>query len=274
MEIIRHYACFASDELSSFLNQNQIPCQQDSLASLRSRVYFDISESDPVFSQLAQIPLPDCIITKRVKYTKQEIFNAPWLTCNPTTAKINLVNENISFLVSEQYDKGKAHHRKLSGKPFYVVKPINHNANQHFFTAYEATNQMFCTEHAKSLIQKENLPLSFNAVRNIKTDLPIGNLYDIRINYVLPTESLDLSNVEETFICPVCGAKTFLPPISLRIHADYLSLAPDVCRTAAVFGWGGNYAAPINIISHDVYVFLEKNHLTRGLQFDPIALVE
>lgn len=275
MKVIRHYACRATDELCEFLNQNKISYQQEvDAAWLYGQIYFDIAENDPAFSMLAEMQLENCIITKRIQYTKREIQDAAWLTCTPTTAKINLVNEDVSFAVFERFGSGKAHHRVLTGKPFYISAPIVHNRNQHFFAAYAATNQLFCSEHAKVLLQENNFPLSFRAVRSSKTDMLIGDLYDILIPNILPREALELSNSEETFFCPVCGAKTFFPPLSLRIYRKYLENAPDICKTVSVFGWGGNYAAPINIISHDVYLFLVEKHLTRGLRLEPIALVE
>lgn len=274
MKVIRHYVCPASDVLCEFLNQNGISYQQVGTEWLCRQICFDIAECAPAFSMLAEMQLENCIITKQVQYTRLEIQNAEWLTCTPTTVKLNLANEDISFSVSERFGNGKAHHRILTGKPFYISAPIVHNHNQHFFTAYEATNQLFCTEYAKVLMQEHNYPLSFRAVRSSKTDMPIGDLYDICIPYVLPPEALELSNSENTFFCPVCGAKTFLPPLQLQIYRKSLNHAANICKTASVFGWGGNYAAPINIISHDVYRFLSEYHLTRGLQFEPITLVE
>ena len=273
MDIIRHYVCTGNDKLCKFLEQNGIPYQQLDAEWLCGQIYFDISENNPAFSQLMEMPLEDSIVTKRVRYAKHEIQDAAWLTCTPTTAKLNLANEDISFAAYEQFDEGLAYHLVLTGEPFYVPTPIMHNRNQHFFAAYEAPNQLFCSEHAKVLLQEANFPISFHDVRSSKTDLPIGGLYDIFIPYTLPWEALELSNSEETFSCPVCGKKTFLPPLSLRVYRKFLENAPDICKTASVFGWGGNYAAPINIISHDVYCFLTKNHLTRGLKLEPIAVV-
>lgn len=272
MEIVRHYACVASDELCDFFNQYNIPFQQDGTIGEKRRVYFDVLESGDFFPELKKITLNDCIITKQVKYSKKEIRDAQWLTCTPTTAKVNLANQEKTFVVSEEYGAGKAYHRALSGMPFYVSKAVAHNANQHFFASYEATNQLFCTEYAKLILQKMNLPISFDPVLSSKTESPIGDLYAVHIPYVLPAEALDLSNSEDTFVCPVCGFETFLPPLSLNVREKYLKDTPCICRTEAVFGWGGNYAAPINIISHEVYLVLAENHLVRGLEMEPIFL--
>lgn len=273
MEIVRHYSCCANDDICSLLNQNRIPYQQDDLGNGTIRIYFDISENNPLFPQLSDISLVKCIIFKKVKYTKKEICTAQWLTCNPTTAKVNLKNQEISFLLKEQYDSGKARHRVPSGKPFFVSKPLRHNVNQHFFTSDEATNQIFCTEYAKNLLNKQDYPLSFNPVLNSKTFLPIGNLFEVCVEHILPLESMDLSNSEETFTCPGCGAVTFLPPLSLQLRNEYLVNAPAIFRTPSVFSWGGNYSAPITIVSHDVYIFLSESHLTRGLEFEPIIML-
>lgn len=118
-----------------------------------------------------------------------------------------------------------------------------------------------------------NLPISFDAVLSSKTELPIGDLYAVHIHCVLPVDALDLSNSEETFVCPVCGFETFLPPLSLNVRRKYMDEASDICRTEAVFGWGGNYAAPITIISHELYMILAENHLVRGLKIEPISLI-
>ena len=273
MEIIRHYACSSNDELCNFLNQNEISFLQDVLSVSSSRIYFDVSENHPCFSDLLKFKLDDCVISKRARYSKRELETAKWLTCTPTTAKINLVNQEKTFKVYEEYDTGKSRHRILSGMPFYVSKPIAHNAKQHFFTSHEATNQLFCTEHAKLLLQDINLSISFEPVLHGKTELPIGNLHAVHIPYTLPMEALELSNSEDIFICPVCGIQTYLPPLTLQVKEEYLSNIPNICRTEAIFGWGGNYAAPIIIISHEVYSVFAKNNLLRGLEIEPLCLV-
>lgn len=273
MKVVRHYACLTSEELCDFLDRNKVSFQQDCSTVGMGRVYFDVFESDCFFPELAKIELKDCVITKQVRYSKKEIESAQWLTCNPTTAKVNLTNQDKTFWVSEQYGTGKAYHRMLSGMPFYISKRVAHNGKQHFFASYDAPNQLFCTEYAKSMLQRINLPISFEPVLNSKTEMPIGDLYALHIQYVLPVKALDLSNSEETFACPVCGSQTFLPPFSLQIRKEYLIDTPGIFRTEAVFGWGGNYSAPINIISNEIYLELVEKRLVRGLEIEPISLI-
>ena len=273
MEIIRHYACLSSDALCNFLNQNKISFHHDVLSVENSRIYFDISENHPFFSELLNFELNDCVITKQTKYSKKELKTARWLTCTPTSAKVNLVNQEKTFRVYEEYDTGKSRHRILSGMPFFVSKPVTHNAKQHFFTSHEATNQLFCTEYAKTVLQGMNLSVSFEPVLHGKTELPIGDLYAVHMQYILPLEALELSNSEETFVCPVCGTPTFLPPLTLQVREEHLRDIPSICRTEAIFGWGGNYAAPMIIMSHELYSVLTENNLLRGLEIEPVCLV-
>lgn len=273
MEIIQHYACMKNDELMDFLRRHQVPFREDGRDAGVWRVYFDVRESDPCFPELADLKLDGCVITKRVKYSKKEMDSAQWLTCTPTTAKVNLTNQNITFSLSGEYDTGKAYHRRLSGLPFYVLRPISHSANQHFFASHEATNQLFCTEYARSVIQGIRLPVSFDSVLSSRTELPVGDLYAVRIHPVLPVDALDLENSEKTFICPCCGAHTFLPPLPLNVRKEYLRDVPGVCCTEAIFGWGGNYTAPITLISKEVYAVLAANHLLRGLEIEPVSLI-
>lgn len=155
-----------------------------------------------------------------------------------------------------------------------MAAPISKRPNQHFFTADETPNHLFCTEYAKNLLERRKLPLDFRAVQHARTGEPVGDLYDIRILETLPIEALDLSNSEETFVCPVCGAITFLPPLQLQIRRPFLENMSQMCATAAAFGWGGNYTAPMNLISHDLFLYLSGNKLTRGLRIEPVKLID
>ena len=154
-----------------------------------------------------------------------------------------------------------------------MSKPLSRRPNQHFFTACGAEDHLFCTERAKILLEALDLPLAFQAVCHYKTGNPIGDLYDVQILTELPFDALELSNSEETYTCHVCGKQTFLPPLQLRLRGAYLEGMPMICATKPVFGWGGNYAARINLISHDLYLYLKKNELTRGLRVDPVELI-
>lgn len=271
MEIIWHYACSGSDDLLAFLKDWKISYK---CAEEIGMVFFDISEHNSAFPQLSQMHLKECILTNRVKFTRDEIRSARWFTCTPTGAKLNLCREEVTFSLSERYGDNLAYHRVMSGAPFYVTGRYSRHPNQHFFTADETPNHLFCTEYAKTLLQERELPIAFCPVLHDRTEQPVGDLYDLRMEHVLPPEAVDLSNVEETFTCPACGKQTFLPPLQLRVYRSFLERAPGVCETAPVFGWGGNYAAPMVLFSKEIFSLLSENHMTRGLEFDPVEIVE
>lgn len=272
MKVICHFAVPLNDTIRSILVGNKIPYHEFTMPCNEIYASFDVLESSPAYSHLIQTT--GCTPIKNVKFSDDEMQSAKWLTCTPINAKLSLRKEDISFTLLECYGEGLAHHRIMSGAPFYVAAPISRKSNQHFFTADETPHHLFCTEHAKKLLEERKLPLDYRAVQHYRTGKPIGDLYDIRIPISLPMDALELSNSEETFLCPVCGKRTFLPPLQLKIRSTFLKDMPEICATMPVFSWGGNYAAPFNLISHDLFLFLTKNKLARGLSIEPVALIE
>ena len=274
MEIICHFAIPLEQKLSDFLEENKVMYQKFDMPDGEPYASFDITEASPAYARFMQMQITTEKPIKNTKFSEEERQRAQWLTCTPITAKLNLCREDVSFTLSERFGDGLAHHRTMTGAPFFVAAPISKRPNQHFFTADETPNHLFCTEYAKNLLERRKLPLDFRAVQHARTGEPVGNLYDIRILETLPVEALDLSNSEETFVCPVCGAITFLPPLQLQIRRSFLENMSQMCATAAVFGWGGNYTAPMNLISHDLFLYLTGNKLTRGLRIEPVKLID
>lgn len=272
MIILQHYVCVAQTNICDFLKQNHVDFQLiTDENSLKDRISFEIAENDGAFASLSELQLTECVVTRRILYEKKEIEESSWLTCTPTSKKIQLSNTDDSFLILEMYGDGKARHRLLTGKPFYISKPFRHSPNQHFWGADEVPNQLFCSEHAKRLLSRFEPEITFEPVYHSKIGEPIGDVYAIHIHHSLPKRAIDLSLSEEKFICPVCQKETFLPPPMLRIQSEFLDESHPICKTEEIFGWGGNYAAPINIISNAVYQFLKENQLLRGLYFEPVV---
>ena len=74
--------------------------------------------------------------------------------------------------------------------------------------------------------------------------------------------------------CPKCHTKKFLPSGigMMRFHGEVFKDAPDVVKTAEIFG-GGHYAARDIIIRNHVYRTLTENLLDSSLVFEPIELI-
>ena len=273
MKVVCHFLCPLDPALEALLEKYGVSYKGFEMPDKREYASFDIPETSPAYAAFRQLRPDEPAPIRNAVFTERERENARWLTCTALTAKVELQKEEASFTCSEFFGEGMAHHRTWNGGPFYVSKPLSRRPNQHFFTACGAEDHLFCTERAKTLLEALNLPLAFQAVCHYKTGNPIGDLYDVQILTELPFDALELSNSEETYPCPVCGKQTFLPPLQLRLRGAYLEGMPMICATKPVFGWGGNYAARINLISHDLYLYLKKNELTRGLRVDPVELI-
>ena len=92
-----------------------------------------------------------------------------------------------------------------------------------------------------------------------------------RLNPGLITER---RSIDDIYVCAECGVPKYHPTGMgmLAFKKEIFEGAPDVVKTAEIFGWG--HAAPTEIIvSQKVYQTITKNRLDRSLVFEPIELV-
>lgn len=273
MEIIWHVACLETDDLQKQLQESRIPYnREEALPSLFGWIYFDVSEQNPAFSRIRRLCGKDALLSYKVQFTARELKSAQWLAFESRIDKIDLVREDVTFLCTEMYGEGKAHHRFLSGRPFYISTPPKHTKQQHFFSSSVATSCLFCTAHAKQSLQEFSRAVKYESVFQCSTELPAVDLFYMNFQEIIPKTAIDLTDVQETFICPVCQMQTYLPPIQLRIKEKYLSDAVDFYKTSNIFSCGGNFAFCMNIVSQNVYQTIIKKNLHRGLVFTPVQL--
>ena len=277
METIWHVACLGTDDLQKLLQESQIQYEREKeLSSLLGWIYFDVSEQNPAFLHIRELcgeDGEDAVLTYKVRFTSNELQAARWLVFESLTEKIDLVREDITFSCAEIIEGGKAYHRYLSGKPFYVSKPPKHTKQQHFFSSSAATSCLFCTTHAKKILEEFSSAVKYEPVLQSSTGLPIGDLFYMNFQETIPKAAIDVTGVEETFICPVCQRQTYLPPIQLRIDKKYFSDSVDFYKTDCIFSCGGNLAFCMNIVSQRGYQAIIKKALHRGLEFTPVQLV-
>lgn len=274
MEIVWHFACYGTDKLQNYLLKNKIRFDREEiLPALSGWIYFDISECHPAFMQIQKLCGQDTISTYKVRYNKTELENARWLTFDSHIDKIDLSREDVTFFCTEVYDNRKAHHRYLSGSPFYVSKPPKHTKQQHFFCSSMATSYLFCTEYAKQNLSEISNTIICEPVLSVLTNQPVGDLFYMNFAETIPESAMDLSNVEEVYACPVCQKQTYLPPVQLRIRQEFLNNDIDFCKTADIFSFGGNFSFHINIVSQRVYKEIKQRAIGRGLEFSPIQLI-
>ena len=209
-------------------------------------------------------------------YSEQERLNAEWLTIRAFSTKVVLCREEETFVCSGIYENGnKAHHRRLSGKPFYVAKPIRHSTLQGFFCSYEVSDyHIFCTERAKQALESNGAEISFEEVLCDSTGAPAGDLYYMAFQNLLPAEAVLPDNCPEQYVCPCCGRITYFPPMyPLKMKRDYLTACRTACRTAEMFSYGGNFTVSLPLISQSMYRVLKEQKLLRGLDICPVEVV-
>ena len=148
MEIICHFAIPLEQKLSDFLEENKVMYQKFDMPDGEPYASFDVTEASPAYARFMQMQITTEKPIKNTKFSEEERQRAQWLTCTPITAKLNLCREDVSFTLSERFGDGLAHHRTMTGAPFFVAAPISKRPNQHFFTADETPNHLFCTEYA------------------------------------------------------------------------------------------------------------------------------
>ncbi len=270
MKIKSHICCPYSEELASELKKRRISFNgsSDPLTGASELIVFDaVGLEDRTF-----LP-PDTVIIDSPVFTRRELEAADWLTCRCTSAKVELENEEASFYCTEVYDGGaKANHRFLSGRPFYAGSAPKHRETQGFFSSYLLSDyQLFCSERAKGALLSSfpELAVSFEPVLSSKTGKPLGDLYYINVQSIL-RQPIDLSGSEE-YRCPSCGRVSYGEPMQLKVKGELPDASLTMLKTPDLFSSGGNFTYPMLLVSQSLKRVLEKNRLTRGLIFAPVA---
>ena len=276
---IRYCTPFRED-LLEYLYRNQIGFERSDeqmRASGFDWLIYTISDRDANFRQYVSYlqSIEHGSVISDVLFSEKERSAAEWLSCRAKTAKVELEREEDTITLSERYDGGeKARHRFLSGKPFYVSRPVRHSASQHFFCSDSASfYHIFCDERAKEALSPFCDAVAFREVLHARTEAPMTDLYYLEIKQAISSNAMDLAASPEQYICPICGRKTFFPPDPpLRVKRDALRSMPAICKTEEIFSFGGNLAVPLNLVSQEVYQLMVTNRLGRGLRFDPVML--
>lgn len=281
MEKRIRYCTVYSKQLVKLLEDYQVPYSRSD-GELRENGFdylmYTISERHPQFALLSEQfhGLPQVSILESVRYSEQERLQAEWLTVRAITAKVELCREEETFACSGYYQQGdKAHHRVLTGAPFYLTGPLRHSRHQNFFCSDEATDHhIFCTERARQVLESAEAEINFARVLYDSTGDPVADLYYLAFRKTLPAEAVVSDNCPEEYLCPCCGQRTFFPPIDpLKVKGKDLAGCRNACKTAEIFSSGGNFAYPLNLISQALYRLLKENMLLRGLEFAPVEIV-
>ena len=281
MERRIRYCTEYSDRLVRLLEEHQVPYTRSD-AELRQYGFdvlvYTLSERHPQFQLLSKRlkGLSQASVLESVHYSEKERMDAEWLTVRAISAKMELRREEETFACRGYYRDGDmAHHRELTGAPFYVSGPLRHGCRQNFFCSDAASDyHIFCTERAKQILESADAEICFAEVLRASTGEPVGDLYYMAFQNPLPAEAVVPDNCPEQYVCSCCGVRTYFPPMyPLKVRRSSLDGCRNACRTAEMFSFGGNLAFPIPLISQSLYRALKENALLRGLEIEPVEVV-
>ena len=282
MEKRIRYSTEYSDQLARLLEDHKVPYTRSDEELRRNGfddLVYTISERHPQFELLSKrlISFPQTSVLETVHYSEQERLNAEWLTIRAFSTKVVLCREEETFVCSGYYKDGAmAHHRGLTGAPFYVAGPLRHSRHQNFFCSHEASDyHIFCTGRSKQTLESADAEICFAKVLRASTGEPIDDLYYMDFQNPLPVEAVFPDNCPEQYICPCCGRITYFPPMyPLKIRRGDFAGCRTACKTAEMFSFGGNITFSLPMISQALYRVLKENALLRGLDISPVEIVE
>ena len=179
---------------------------------------------------------------------KAERSAAPWLWMCSTAGKVPVCGGQSDFR------HGVVHASKICPtqepkEPIYA-RPFRWGA-RHFFSGSNKFGcyELFCSDLARKMLERAAVPMDYLPVLNEKTERPIPDLFCMKPRYTLPAEAICLENgrlnVRPGCLDPAC-----------KLYA-----APRNC--------GLQEARPAMLVSCEVYEFLQKWKMDRGLRFTP-----
>ena len=276
MEIKRHVTGRHDDdlELLKFVKENGIPYKDGGII-----FSFDIYESSKYWSFISRYLIEnDGRATCETVFSIEELENAEWLEIRSQWR--NGYPQPESGFKYETITYARDNYCKECGSGLkqidsFRIKKEPNWGQRCFMMLNWIPDEFFVNESTKKLLENEIDGISFCEVKDKKGAETIPDTYQIIIP-VLSFEGLieDPEILHDALVCPSCKIKRFHTNGRgmLTFKKDTFDNAPDMVKTAEIFGWGHSSSHNI-IISGKVYKFLKENKLDRGLVFEPIKLV-
>lgn len=146
---------------------------------------------------------------------------------------------------------------------------------RHFLSLNWVFDELFTDDTGKNALEDVS-GLSFREVLNKKGALPHPGVHQLVIPYILPPGGLipDEQTIRKEQRCPACGVTKYVTTGlgMLRFKAEIFKDAPDIVKTAEVFGDGKLCCRDI-LVRQRVYRLLSEGKLDSSLVFEPVELV-
>ncbi len=221
----------------------------------------------------------DLLCLSETIFTKTELENAGWLRVRSKwrngypQPENTFEYENITYTRANYCPECGFGLQQI--QPFRIKKEPKWG-NRHFMMLNWVEDELFVSGLAKELLEQSELSgFSFAAVCDKKGNAQIPDIYQLVITGLLDA-GLDpnVPAIDATYICPSCGTKKYHPTGigMLAFQKSIFDNAPDIVKTSEAFGWGNSVSHDI-LVSNSMYRFIVKNHLDRGVVFEPITLL-
>lgn len=221
----------------------------------------------------------DLLCLSETIFTKTELENAEWLRVRSQWRNGYPQPENAFEYQNVTYTQANYCHECGCGlhqvRPFRIKKAPKWG-NRHFMMLNWVEDELFVSGSAKELLEQSELSgFSFGEVCDKKGNAQIPDIYQLVITGLLDAGlDPDVPSIDAICLCPSCKTKKHHPSGigMLAFKKSIFDNVPDIVKTSETFGWGNGASNDI-LVSNSMYRFIVKNHLDRGLVFEPIALV-
>ena len=286
MEIQKHIFFIKNEapELYDYIIKNKIKCKcSEGIAAGDVFVSLDIYESNQHWNYIEKycdIHNVGKPIRSETIFSKNELNNAQWLTLRSKWHN-GYPQPEAAFGYKKDITYSNDKHCSTCGDGLkqidsFRLKKQPNWGNKHFFMLNWVFDELFVDGVAKNILEKEGITgISFLEVKNKKGTEVFEDTYQMIIhNRLKPGLITERRSIDDIYVCAECGVPKYHPTGMgmLAFKKEIFEGAPDVVKTAEIFGWG--HAAPTEIIvSQKVYQTITKNRLDRSLVFEPIELV-
>ena len=238
----------------------------------------DISEDDPHWAELSRLlKLENNTYTSETKFSKEELFEAEWLTMRSKWHYDYPQPEECytELTYSEENACSKCGVGLVQQDSFRFKKTPKWG-RRNFCTTNWVYDELYVSPKAKELLESSDLKgFSFLNVLNKSGREVLADIDQMQIPYILP-EGLETSSerIDEVSNCPVCGKRKFLGNGrgQYTFKKDAFLNAPDFVKSAEQFG-SRIIASILILVIQDAHKFIVENKLDSSLVFEPIQLI-
>lgn len=275
MEIKRHVPFNAQKhpELVHYLNMTFATWKRGEIISS-----LDIKESDFRWPFIEEyLKAHEMYAYAQMIFTKEELSAAPWLHVRSNwhfgypQPEDGFAYQTITYTSRHYCDK--------CGSGLEQVAPFRMKSKpkwgrRHFLSMNWVFDELFTDDAGKTALEAVS-GLSFREVLNKKGTLPHAGVHQLVIPHILPSGLLpDDQTIRKVYTCPHCSTTKYIASGAgmLRFQAEIFEDAPDVVKTAEVFGDGRLCYRDI-LVRQSVYRLLTEAKLDGGLVFEPVELI-